>query len=276
MSDYPLISEKLKIFLNLAREPVGVRFLFSERDYQHNPCKELPAKIAYCVMVRKACDGRHFKVRDEHFRCLSGARALGVLDADEYVMSGQHFSQSGLYEDLCVSHDVQQQITFMPYGTTGVEIGPLKDFEREPHVILLLCTPYAAMRTVQGYVYKSGVQTAIRMAGNQAICSECTAVPHTTGSINLSMLCTGTRFMAKWRDDEMAIGIPYPRLADLLEGIEQTINPTETDQNKKRIYAHQQALGVTLEERYGDNYCIRTLKRWNDEDRKKQGGVQED
>lgn len=267
--NYQLASDKLKTFLNLQREPVAVRFLFGEQDYLDNPCSELPAKIAYCVMVRKACDGRHFKVRDQHFRCLSGARALGVLETDEYVMSGQHFSKSGLYEDLCVSHAVQQNITFMPHGTTGVEIGPLKDFVREPHVVLILCTPYAAMRTLQGHVYKSGVQTGIRMAGNQAICSECTAVPHTTGDINLSMLCTGTRFMAKWREDEMGIGIPYPRLHDLLDGIEQTVNPTETDVNKKRIYENQAALGVALEERYGDNYCIRTLKRWNDESKTK-------
>lgn len=50
------------------------------------------------------------------------------------------------------------------------------------------------MRIVQAYTYKYGVHKNITLGGNQGICSECTAVPYENNDLNISTLCSGTRF----------------------------------------------------------------------------------
>jgi uncharacterized protein (DUF169 family) len=93
------------------------------------------------------------------------------------------------------------------------------------------------MRIIQGYTYKYGTQTNFKLAGNQAVCSECTAYPFETNSINISMFCSGTRYLAGWKENEIAIGLPYAKFLETCDGIFLSINGSEQNKNKKTILA---------------------------------------
>lgn len=75
----------------------------------------------------------------------------------------------------------------------------------------------------------------IKMAGNSGICSECTATPYDTNDMNLSLLCSNTRFSAKWRDDEIGIGMPFGMFEKVYDGVMKTIEPCEPKERKMKI-----------------------------------------
>ena len=112
---------------------------------------------------------------------------------------------------------------------------PLEAYNEEPDVVLVVTNPYNSMRIIQAYTHVFGFSTAYKMSGNQAICSECTAFPFESNNINVSMLCAGTRFKAKWGDEEMAIGFPFNQFLSIVKGLYATLDLIEPNEKKAEI-----------------------------------------
>lgn len=247
--------DKANCALKLERKIVGVKFLFDQQEYEHATAKRIKNKMPYCVMVKTAMSGTAVKAALENFGCLSSARALGIMPAEEMVSSGRHYRRLGLYYDFAVAKNVQKNMTLSQHQTYGVMIKPLHEYNEKPDVVLIITNPYNAMRIIQGYTYMFGYHTSFKMAGNQAVCSECTAYPLESNSINVSLLCSGTRYMGGWGDDELALGIPYNKFAPVVEGLYATINPIEPNEKKAKIEARAAELGrKDLAIEYNKNY----------------------
>ncbi|OPY81196.1 MAG: hypothetical protein A4E64_00048 [Syntrophorhabdus sp. PtaU1.Bin058] len=241
--------------LKLDRKIVGVKFLFDEEGFAKADAKRLTGKMAYCVMVRTAMTGKRLKATVKNFGCMGGARALGMVELDEMSLSGRYYQKLGLYRDLATSKDVHRKMTFCRHRPYGVMVKPVEEYDEEPDVVLIATNPYNGMRIVQGYTHMFGFNTSLKMAGNQAICSECTAFPFESNDINVSLMCAGTRFKAKWDDGELAIGFPFNRFLSIVRGVHATLNLTEPNEKKTEIEARCHALNrkATIIE-YNKNY----------------------
>lgn len=226
---------QLKCALSLERRIVAVKFLFNEDEFNSADAQRITGKIPYCVMVKAASGGKGTKASAENFGCSGGARALGVIDPGELSTSGRLYNKLGLYRDLATSKNVQQNTTFCRHRVFGIIVKPVEEFDETPDVVLIITNPYNGMRIMQGYTHNSGYNTSIKMSGNQAVCSECTAFPFESNNINVSLFCSGTRFHAGWKDDELIIGFPFNLFTPIVEGIMATLNPVEPDAKKNEI-----------------------------------------
>jgi len=246
---------KANCALELTRQIVGVKFLFTEEEYEQANAKPLKGRMHYCVMVRKTMSGKELKAAATHFGCPGAARALGITELEERFLSGQHYLGLGLYRDLVTAKHIRNHMTMCRHRAFGVMIKPLEAYAGEPDVVLMVTHPYNAMRIVQGYTYMYGIHAAYKMSGNQAICSECTAYPFESNNINVSMLCGGTRNIARWKDDELGIGIPFNRFIPLIDGVYKTVNAMEPNRNKTKIEAKLNEKGLAdLQIEYNKNY----------------------
>lgn len=256
--DYGAVQKAVKDLgyaLKLERKPVGVKFLFDEQEFESAEAKKLTGKMAYCVMVKAATKGKSLKAAAENFGCGGGARALGMVELDELSLSGRFYNKLGLYKDLATSKDVQRKMTFCGHRPYGVMVKPVEAYREEPDVVLLVTNPYNGMRIIQGYTHAFGFNTALKMSGNQAVCSECTAFPFETNDLNVSLLCAGTRYKAKWGDAELALGFPFNQLLPIVAGLQATLNPTEPNDKKREIEARTRELGGTVPAiEYDKNY----------------------
>lgn len=223
---------KINCILELDKRVVGVRFIFNERDFEMADAKEIEKKIAYCVMVKSAMNGHGIKVKGYNFGCIGGARALGAIDIEESYRSGQGPLALGLYQDLTIAKDVSNKMTFCQHKLYGVVIKPLEEFNEKPDVVLIITNPYNSMRIIQGYTYIFGMNTTYKLSGNQAVCSECTAYPFESNTINISMLCGGTRYKCKWGENEVGIGMPFNKFSAIVDGIYRTTNAMEPNGKK--------------------------------------------
>lgn len=247
--------ERVQCALDLKRRIVGVRFLFDRDEYDAADARPAAAKMPYCVMVKRATRGHSLKADAEAFGCPGAARALGIDEPGEFFTSGRHYRRLGLYKDLAVAKNMRSNMVICGHRAHGVLVKPVEEHATAPDVVLMVVNPFQAMRLVQGYTYQYGYHTAYQVAGNQAVCSECTAYPLEKGAINVSMLCAGTRHMAGWGDDEMGIGLPFNRFLDMVDGLYATVNATEPDRKKRRIQARLDGCGRTdLAVEYGRNY----------------------
>jgi len=240
--------------LNIKRNLVGVNFIFSQEKFDCVEIKQMKGKASYCYMVKAASSGKHIKSIRDNFSCSGAVRALGLGDFGNDITSGQHYHAFNLYNSLGTAKAVQKNVTYIEHRIYGVVIKPLQDYEIEPEVVIIILNPYQAMRIIQGYAYHYGVHKNIKMAGNQGICSECTAVPYETNDLNISTLCSGTRLLAKWDVSELAIGMPFNMFGNIVDGVMKTLNPTEPDSTKREISLRAKEKGRNIDIEFGKNY----------------------
>ena len=228
---YKLVSS----LLELEREPVGIKFVFNKDEYDIFDAEETENKYSYCAFVKKAGDGRKLKIHKGHNACFGGATALGFEEILPETISGVRRLKGKSYRDLGVSRKISKNMVYCAHKIYGVGIMPLKEYKEEPDVVIIVCKPYQAMRLSHGYAYHFGHVKDIKLAGMQAICEECTSYPYENGCFNISMMCSGTRMLAGWKEDEMGVGMPYRIFLNVVDGLINTVNPLERNKQKRII-----------------------------------------
>lgn len=235
MTKYQELNQRINYLLQLERKIVGITFLNSKEEFVDFPLETTKKMMPYCAAVKKATEGHSFKLTVENFACPASAVALGLVENNNYSASGQKHLDWGVYADKQVSKQVNDEMVYRKKGTYGVAIQPIENWQSDPDVVLIITTPFNAMRLIQGNVYYNGQLKSIKMAGMMALCQEATSYPYETGEMNISMMCSGTRFVARWKDEELCVGIPFKKFETVIAGVEHTVNPMELRHKKEAI-----------------------------------------
>lgn len=226
----------LEALLELSKKPVGIRFVLDQNEFDQSSLPEPRMGMPYCTAVMTATKGESYKMDAAHSACIAGSRALGLSEITEDAFSGKRHRDLGVYKNLCISRSIAKDMVYCVHRCAGVEIQPLELYSSTvPDVLVMIVNPYTAMRIVQAYAYHYGQLKNIKMTGMNAICQECTSYPYEKNTLNLSMLCSGTRRVGRWGKDELAIGLPYHYVNDVIDGLKNTITPMEQNKEKDRI-----------------------------------------
>ena len=240
------LAAKASALLTLDRHLVGIKFLSTPEDYEQSPARAMRAKIAYCVVVKAAMSGKSIKLSHEFSGCNGGGRALGLSTPTKAFTSGELYHGFGLFKDPATSKQVADSMTACRKSSYGVMAQPLKMYADDPpDVVILAADARNAMRVVQAYTYSYGSRPVFKMTGNQAICSECTAHPLEMDQMNISMLCAGTRYLARWKPGEITMGLPFHRFVETVDGLLKTVDAVELDPAKQRIRENLVAQGFS-------------------------------
>lgn len=226
--------KRLELALGLSRRVVGVKFLYNWAEYDDAGGEVYDRKSRFCVMVKHASDGGHYKCGPQHFACGRSRLALGIDENDQITYSGRIYYACGLYSTRAVAKRAQDDTTFIRQKLYGIEISPLSELP-DADVAIFLGDAYQMMRVVQGYAYKFGAMKNINSVGNQGICSDLCAHPFESNDINISFLCEGTRRACGWSKNELGVGLPANLFDPLTEGVIATLNLIETPDSKKKI-----------------------------------------
>lgn len=244
--------------LPLTSRIVGVKLVDSQEEFDKYAARELVNPLSYCVAVAAAGRGHALKFKKETSGCGGSTRALGLVLPDASFYDGTSAYGLGLFANKEISATVSGKMTICKGGTYGVVVKPAEDFEEIPDVYLVVANTRNTMRIVQGYTYFYGMEDGFCMTGNQAVCVEGTAIPIVKDQINVSVFCSGTRFLAGWQDDEMMVGIPSGKFAKTVEGLRCTVNAVEPDKRKEEIQRKLSSLGMDPSEvKMGNTYYVR-------------------
>ena len=255
MKDIKKTSGLLEALVRTDRRPVGIKFVYSADEYDSYEGTALVKPVSYCMAVKGATRGHSIKMPSAMGGCPGGNRALGLSDDMDVFLSGENGYRMGLYESPEVAASVANSLPYLKERPYGIIIKPFAEFEHEPDVVLVVCCPREAMRILQGYSYTYGLQQHFTMCGNQAVCFESTIIPLSTGEINLSMFCSGTRYKASWDENEVICGIPCCRIEGTVSGLLGTVDAVEEDPRKTEIDAALKSLGINdFKIRYGETY----------------------
>ena len=211
--------------LLLKRRPVGVKLFFDAAEYDASDVPEARAALPYCVMVKQASEGKGCRSRLEHHKCDGGTTALALEKSTARIESGAEYFSYNLYASPAAARRHRSQIHSLHRElplTYGLLVQPLDAFVVAPDVVILVVDAYQAMRLVQGYTYETGMKPEIDLGAMQGMCSECTAYPYLSGSMNVSVLCPSTRMLCGWEHGDLAVGVPFEQYARIVSGVVAT------------------------------------------------------
>lgn len=238
VTDWATAASNLTKALGLERQPVGVKLLRTSAEFDSWDVPSARTALYYCAAVKLAGKGRELKLGPDQFRCESSRQVLGLEPMPYEPAYSASYSECGLHRDCGVSDAVIGNLAVVPRTVVGAVIMPLASFtDRTPDVAIIVSNAYQAMRMLQGFTFNRPEAPLFRSVGQHGICSESTAEPLLSETLNISLMCSGTRFYAKWGDDEVSVSLPGSHVVDMVDGVLHTINPCETDKRKARIAA---------------------------------------
>lgn len=254
--DYLELTKRVDSILELKRQIVGVKFIFTKEEFEKNEGPTSKKKLSYCRMVKRASQGQNIKASFDNFSCFAGARALGIVEVEAAYKSGSYYDGCGLYEDLATAKKATNNIAICDHNIYGIQLKPLANFIQKPEIAIIVTNPFNAMRLVQAYTYKYGPHSNFKMMGNQAMCSECTAQPYQNKAISCSLLCAGAR-KSGFEQNEVGIGINFEKFEKIVAGLCSTVSPVENNQSKKIIKKKLKQnkindIDITYNQNYGD------------------------
>jgi len=248
---------KLNAALSMNRKIIGIKFLYSESEFNACEVPQVKYKLSYCKMISLVSKGKSFKANLDNSECNGAINALGLKELSNSAISGKSYYKLGMYNSLGTAKKTQNDVPVMKSCIHGVAAMPLENFTQEPDVVMLIVNPYQAMRIIQGYSFHNGAPKNLKFSGNQGICLECTAAPFENNDINVSVLCSNTRFSAKWDDSELGIGLPFNMFDMVVDGLVKTINPSETDGRKLGVIKRSNDNGCDIDVNLGENYYLK-------------------
>ncbi|HII99952.1 MAG TPA: DUF169 domain-containing protein [Candidatus Methanomethylophilaceae archaeon] len=215
------IAEKLKEALRLRYEPVAVT-LVREGEEPPDGYKIPDKQMSHCQSVMAAARGEKFLLPSDMHSCKNGASALGMTEVPAKTASGDFYHSAGMFKNPEAAKRMVDQRSTVPFKVTHTAVGPLKDADRKPDVVIIEDIPERIYWVIPMALYHEGGRVDFNTAPYNACCVDVVARPLTTGRINISLGCFGCRKRTELRPEEMLVGIPFdeiPRMMDALENL---------------------------------------------------------
>ncbi|MBN2794274.1 MAG: DUF169 domain-containing protein [Clostridia bacterium] len=244
------MQEGFQTYLNMRSKVVGIQIAKDKKNYDAINFKINGSPMYYCYYVKLASKGKGYKGTLAEMACETSTKVLGLTPyySDDEGPKGWHDIQ--IFSSFNLSKEKHAQLKPASSDHYGIAVGPLESYDHSPDILILLLNPYQVMRFMQGYHYHYPEGLNVKMSGQCGVCYESTMYPYEENVVNISALCSGTRFICKWAEDTMMVSLPFNMANQILEGIIKTANPCENDTYKSKILEKASNPDINLKDNY--------------------------
>jgi uncharacterized protein (DUF169 family) len=216
MNDYAALTGVLVRRLGLTRVPVAISLL-----------PELPASavltepVSFCTMWTNAMNGEVVYATAKEESCGGGAYFMGLAEATPELKNGMLLSRTlHLHRTPMAAVRTMQASPTIPYGTGVATVcAPLDKADFDIDVVLIVCSPAAAMMFADAVSYDTGGYLG-GMTG-PATCSVAVAGPYLYGKPTFCVADSGAREYMKLGDGEMIISFPGDQFISIVRNLEE-------------------------------------------------------
>lgn len=212
-------AEKLKSILNLNSEPVAIKLIKKGEEYPSG-YNEPDKQQSHCKAVADARNGICVKMSKEMQGCAIGASALGMTETPEKVANGEFHNNIGLHDNISASKKMIDERDCINDEIIGEIICPLKDANFEPDVVVFIDIPERLYWLESMITYNAGGRLTFSTAPAQCLCEDVVVIPFIHDKLNISLGCFGCRKRTSIKPEEMAAGIPYSKLPEMMDALE--------------------------------------------------------
>lgn len=218
--DFAEAARVLKSTLGLKGSPVAIKLATGKDDIPEG-MEKLEGVFRHCKMVSMARnEGRVFYSTVENHECMGGAWALGLRELTDSLKTGHFYFKLGKFESTASCMRTIHSIPHVEPGATYATLyAPLEKANFSPHVVQIVACPRVMLKLAQSRLFQVGGRIFSEFSGIQSVCADATALPYLSGKANFSLGCDGSRKFSGIEDDEMVVGFPVERLAEIVHAV---------------------------------------------------------
>lgn len=214
--------KRLSESLVLAGFPVGVKMIEDRErldaiQYKGRPVRKVDKALAGCQLISQARYlGRVIAGEEKSLKvCRLGADVLG-FDVDDYscVYTNTYFEM-----EEAARHMIETTPKFEKGMYHAILVGPLQKMPVEPDVVIVYGNAAQMLPIITGYLHDKGGRLQFSASGAAALCADTIVLPMSSNQPHLAIPCNGGRILSLPSLTDLACGIPYGLLEDVLEGI---------------------------------------------------------
>jgi len=211
-------SAKLKKLLGLDGSPVAVAISTELPDgLQQWEGISLP-----CVMLQSARRGDMFYGTEDNMKCIGG-HYIGLPPPKPFPDSEGFLTSKKLYASWGSAHrHYKWTLSLAPSGGKYAAFAPLEKASFTPDVVVFVGTPVQIYRIIFLDEFETGLGGSDMVHG-VPMCLTTIGAPISTGKLGLSLCDAGARQEAKFKNEELAVGVPYERLSTIVNSIDRCI-----------------------------------------------------
>ncbi len=219
------LAEKLSKTLVLEGFSVGVKMIeksedLSQMHYKGQPVRRLNKRLAVCQLISGArYFGRVIAADTDQLNiCRLGADSMGV-DVDDYA----HVYTNTYFQ---TEQGARSMIDTTPRFERGkyqaILVGPLQKIPIQPDVVVVYGNAAQILRIVNGYLYNKGGRLEFSASGDAGLCADTVVLPMLTARPHIAIPCNGGRILSLPSLTDIACGIPYSAIDEIIDGVEFT------------------------------------------------------
>lgn len=236
MAHYGALSAALERVLRLKWKPVAVTLIPHGSSLPPMPIPRV--KLRYCQSLMMARHGETLLMPRQAHACPDGSHVLGLTKMLPKLASGELYIRFGKLASIEAARQMISERPCLPeQSVRATLVTPLEKAVVKPDIVIVLAPPESMMWLCMASSFYTGKSFNFKVSTYNAICVETTLYPLTTGEINVSLGCYGSRAASDIGDDTMFMGIPIRKLPSLVEGLEELSKKAIPDARAK-IYFH--------------------------------------
>ncbi len=216
--------DELERRLRLKTFPLALLFLKGEGDIPAGatrPLKDLGYHLSLCQsfqLTRR--EGKVMAMLKEDHWCFEPVVGYGLGEPPQYFLDG-HNRYPRDVATLEAGKHYAEEFPRLPVGKyIGVVSAPLRSTPFVPDIVTIYCDSSQLCLLLLGREYKEGYNLKCALSGHAA-CVYGIIPAMQTGECQVAVPCRGDHYRAMAGDEEMIFTVPYPKLADLMEGLRQ-------------------------------------------------------
>lgn len=216
--------DTVKETVNPATQPVGVNLIHDLSLLEGKKIRVRGKRLAICQQIAYSRMYGWSTVTDKGTaHCVLGAASAGLIAPPERLLDGT-VNLKVYQKDQAAASAMQRAMPRLPEGVKGVLTYPLaRPLEGfTPDLVVLYLNSAQSMRLIQAFLYQDGGEFVMKSSGDAGVCSRAVAQTFLTGYPTVEIPCLGDRRFAMTQDHELCVGIPFPWLGRVTEGLAAT------------------------------------------------------
>lgn len=211
----------LEQMLDLRTYPIAIKMLRSEAEIPEGavrPKRDRGEHYAVCQVFSLARrQGMTVAMFLEDHWCFVPIISYGLVEPPEDYLEG--FAKSFFLADKEVAAQRAQEVMRLPVGEyPGMVIGPLKDADFEPDVVIIYCTPAQLRHLLISLRYPHGTQVTSTLDPWDS-CVRSILPSFLNGEPAVSLPDPGDFERAGAGEDEIVLTVPTRMLQELMDGV---------------------------------------------------------
>lgn len=219
------VAEKLSKSLLLEGSPVAVKMIEKSEDlnkiyHKGQPVKRLNKLLAACQLISGArYMGRVIAADTQQLSiCRLGADSLGV-NVDDYA---HVYTNSYFQTEQAARSMIDSTPRFEKGKYQSILVGPFQKIPIQPDVVVVYGNAAQILRIVNGYLCNKGGRLKFSASGDAGLCADTVVLPMQTARPHIAIPCNGGRILSLPSLTDIACGIPYSAIHEIIDGMEFT------------------------------------------------------